>query len=196
MKCLYCGKNILFGKVRLADGYIHTKCFRKLGFLDGYDDTMDNTPFDVIKDGYDTYQRHLKERYWEKNKADELDPEELEAAKKRIRDQIIGSVKVADYGQERDLICTEEEREIYNRVCEVLDDSTPRLVRVSKSYVSIKYKGYDLMRFKYTNRSRWFNFPMLEKGSMKHYIDDLDDFDEYTVVIEDSAKEIKRLRNE
>lgn len=105
------------------------------------------------------------------------------------------SISFQDHGQERDLICTEEERKIFNRVCEIVGDG-PRLVRTSPNYVAIKYKGYDLMRLKYTNRARWFNFPMMEVGSMKHHIEGLDDFDEYTVVIEDSVKEIKRLRNE
>ena len=52
------------------------------------------------------------------------------------------------------------------------------------------------MRLKYTNRARWFNFPMMEVGSMKHHIEGLDDFDEYTAVIEDSVKEIKRFTDE
>ena len=192
MKCLYCVKSILLGKIKLADGYIHKSCFRKLGFLDGYDDTMDNTPFAVVKDGYDVYMQRVKDRYWEKNDDD------LEAAKKKILEEALshGGVSVANYGQERDLICTEEERQIYDGVCRILDDDKPRLVRTSDSYVTIKYGEYDLMRLKYTNRARWFNFPMLERGDMKHYIEDMDDLDEYTVVIQDSLAKIKEFSGE
>ena len=128
MKCLYCGKSILLGKIKLADGYIHKSCFRKLGFLDGFDDTMDNTLYDAIKDGYDVYSRNLRRQY--------SAPEEP-------------TITFANYGQERDLVCTEEERQIYDGVCRILDDDKPRLVRTSDSYVTIKYGEYDLMRLKY-----------------------------------------------
>lgn len=172
MKCLYCGKSILLGKIKLADGYIHTKCFRKLGFDNCFDLAMDTTPFNDIKDGYDVYCHNS------------------------VTSHATTPISFANFGQERDLICTEEERQIYDGVCRILDDDKPRLVRTSDNYVSIKYGDYDLMRFKYTNRARWFNFPMLEKGDMKHYIDDVDDLDEYAVVLKDSVDEIRKFSGE
>lgn len=197
MKCLYCGKTILLGRIKLADGYIHASCFRKLGFDSCFDQAMDDEPFDKIKDGYDAYVHNNTHRHYEEDD-DEFDPEELAAAKKKIVDDVLSSIhiSVSDYGQERDLICTEEEREIYARVCGMLEDTAPRLVRTSKDYVTIKYGDYDLLRLKYTNRSKWLVFPMLESGSVKHYIDGLEDLEDYRTVIEDSLAEIKRFSGE
>lgn len=42
-----------------------------------------------------------------------------------------------NYGQERDLVCTEEEREIFNRIVDEFPDESLRLTRVSDNYVSI-----------------------------------------------------------
>ena len=205
MKCLYCGKSIMLGKVKLADGYIHKSCFRKLGFINGYDDTMDNTPFWVIKDGYDAYLKHVEEKYWEKNdESEELSSEEIEAAKKRIKDEIIGSIsiKVANYGQERDLVCTEEERQIFGMVHaafmnnEGVDADDVRLVRVSDNYVSIRFLGEDIMRYKFTNRAKWLNFPMREASSMHHEIDVPEDVQDYAEIIQSSAADILKMHDE
>ena len=76
---------------------------------------------------------------------------------------------LGDHGQERDLICTEEERRIFDYVSDMvgeasLDPSVLRLVRKSENYISIvmdssgDYGAMDLARVKYTNRAKWIKF--------------------------------------
>lgn len=78
-------------------------------------------------------------------------------------------VSFGNYGNERDLVCTEEERIIFriiSRICEEnnLDISPLRLTRVSDNYVSAvmesgsDYGAMDLARIKYTNRAKWIMF--------------------------------------
>lgn len=73
---------------------------------------------------------------------------------------------INNYGQERDLICTEQEREIYDIIRSVCDDVNLesdyiKLIRRSDNYVSVvmpSSKGYgdmDLARMKFTNRAKW-----------------------------------------
>lgn len=86
----------------------------------------------------------------------------------KIGDETI-RVTLGNYGQERDLVCTEEERIIFriiSRICEEnnFDVSPLRLTRVSDNYVSAVMdsgSGYgvmDLARIKYTNRAKWIMF--------------------------------------
>ena len=73
-------------------------------------------------------------------------------------------MEFANYGQERDLICTEEERAVFaeiERICSGMELPGPlRLVRVSDDYVTAKLGDWDLARIKYTTRARWIVFPM------------------------------------
>lgn len=73
---------------------------------------------------------------------------------------------VTNYGQERELVCTEEEREIFDIIRSLCDDydldsRVLELVRKSDDYVSAimrSQSGYGLMdvaRIKYTNRAKW-----------------------------------------
>lgn len=80
-----------------------------------------------------------------------------------------------NYGQERDLICTEQEREIFDIIRSVCDDDNLEsdkinLMRKSDNYVSAvmpSSKGYgdmDLARIKFTNRAKWIQLaPEFEK---------------------------------
>ena len=82
---------------------------------------------------------------------------------------------INNYGQERDLICTEQEREIYDIIRSVCDDVNLesdyiKLIRRSDNYVSVvmpSSKGYgdmDLARVKFTNRAKWIQLaPVFEK---------------------------------
>lgn len=78
-------------------------------------------------------------------------------------------VSFGNYGNERDLVCTEEERIIFriiSRICEEnnLDVSPLRLTRTSDNYVSAvmdsgsDFGAMDLARIKYTNRAKWIMF--------------------------------------
>ena len=82
---------------------------------------------------------------------------------------------ISNYGQERDLICTEQEREIYDIIRSICDDVNLesdyiKLIRRSDNYVSVAMpssKGYgdmDLARVKFTNRAKWIQLaPEFEK---------------------------------
>lgn len=84
-----------------------------------------------------------------------------EIFKEKIGDETF-RVSLGNYGQERDLVCTEEERIIFriiSRICEEnnLDVTPLRLTRVSDNYVSavMGADGLDVARIKYTNRAKW-----------------------------------------
>ena len=72
---------------------------------------------------------------------------------------------ITNYGQERDLICTEQEREIFEDIQAMIDaagleSELLRLVRKSDNYVSVvlespTYGSMDVARIKYTNRAKW-----------------------------------------
>ena len=75
-------------------------------------------------------------------------------------------IVTSNFGQERDLVCTEEEREIFDIIRSLCDDcnldsEVLELVRKSDDYVSAVMRsqsGYGLMdvaRIKYTNRAKW-----------------------------------------
>ena len=79
---------------------------------------------------------------------------------------IIMAIKFNNYGQDRSLICTEQEREIYDIIRSVCDDDNLesdfiKLKRKSDSYVSVvmpSSQGYgdmDLARIKFTDRAKW-----------------------------------------
>lgn len=92
---------------------------------------------------------------------------------KNIFNETIGDetfrVSLGNFGQERDLVCTEEERIIFriiSRICEEnnLDVTPLRLTRTSDNYVTAvmdsgsNYGAMDLARIKYTNRAKWIMF--------------------------------------
>ena len=79
------------------------------------------------------------------------------------------------YGEERDLICTEQEREIFEIIKDMFrglgfDDSLLRLVRVSDGYVTAKIEPWDVARIKYTPRAKWVLFPTAERADQKNRI--------------------------
>ena len=82
---------------------------------------------------------------------------------------------ISNYGQDRDLNCTEQEREIFDIIRSVCDDDNLdsdniKLIRKSDSYVSAvmpSSQGYgemDLARIKFTDRAKWIKLaPDLDK---------------------------------
>lgn len=103
---------------------------------------------------------------------------------------------VSDYGQERDLICTEEERQIYNELRVFLEDNEIdvkplHFVRVSQNYVTAKYGDWDLARFKFTTRAKWLTFP--ECDSEKHRITSPEELPDYAELILYSIAQIKKF---
>lgn len=87
----------------------------------------------------------------------------------------MSDIKFANYGQDRDLDCTDEEAQIFGALREYfksvnLDPNQLHLVRRSDSYVTAVFRGWDLARFKYTPRAKWIAFPSVEVGPQKHRI--------------------------
>jgi len=88
--------------------------------------------------------------------------------------------KMANYGQERDLNCTDEEREAFGFVVQILeeaglDTSMVRLMRKSDDYVSAvmtsssDYGDMDIARIKFTPRAKWIKTgPGFEKTKLAH----------------------------
>ena len=169
-KCVRCGGSFLLrGKVNLADADICGKCFKELGF--DKDDLLTASiyKYDSIKDGRDAYY--------------------MNCIKKSIVDEALASasVKIVGGNNNHELVCTEEEREIYNIICSLANDDRIQLFRKSDNYVSAvitSSQGYgemDIARFKFTTRAKWIRFgPDFEKVPLT----DPDD-------VEDMADEIQ-----
>ena len=172
-KCIRCGKSTaLRGTVQLKDAAICGKCAKALG--------MDKTEiliatqyrYDDIKDGMDAYYaKQIIKR----------------SVLQDIEDRKIG-LKVANYGQERELVCTEEEREIFDLISDHFPTDELRLVRVSDDYVTIKRNEWDIARIKYTNRAKWIILPCIEVGSVRHKIQSVDDCAAYFDQIRESIE--------
>lgn len=149
-KCIKCGKNTLVrGHVKLADSAICTPCFKSLGFK--LTETAGATiyKYDEIKNGKDAYYE---------NKINES------AARYDQEQTQERGFKFAHYGELRDLNATDGEMEMFEVVCEILDDEDLdadqlELVRKSDSYLSIVLGPTDVARIKYTDRVKWILFP-------------------------------------
>lgn len=174
-KCMKCGKSTLIkGHVKLADGAICTPCFRSLGFKLA-DAAMANIyKYDEIKEGLDNYY--------------------LNKHKEHVRQDVLDSlsVKVSNYGQERERIATESELEIFEIVRELSDREELQLVRKSDNYVSAVIGDWDLARFKYTSRAKWIMFPVVESGSVKNKISDPQDVRSFADLIAESLAHIDK----
>lgn len=79
-------------------------------------------------------------------------------------------VKFANYGQERGLDATDGEIKIFETLINMTGLDCLKMVRKSDSYVTAIYRGWDLARFKYTQRAKWIAFPTVEVGPPKHRI--------------------------
>lgn len=80
------------------------------------------------------------------------------------------SIKIANYGQDRDVNATDEEIKIFEALQAATGRPDLRLVRRSDSYVTAALGDWDLARFKYTPRAKWIAFPTVEVGPPKHRI--------------------------
>ena len=101
-------------------------------------------------------------------------------------------IKIGNFGQERDLICTEQEREIFERVRDEFPDAELRLVRVSDNYVSIKFGDWDILRLKYTNRAKWIMTPIVETKQIKHKIESVDEIEDFFASVQASIDHAKK----
>lgn len=100
------------------------------------------------------------------------------------------TIKISNYGQERERIATESELEIFELLKSMSGLDKLRLVRKSDNYVTAIYKGWDLARFKYTPRAKWISFPTLEAKAPKHRIEDPEDVSSFADLLTESIAHI------
>ena len=177
-KCVKCGRGgmgILHQAIKLNDGnLICHKCYKELGGSPYKDMTIApiRYSYNDIKDGFEAY--HAKQQ--------------KQQIKKAVLDSV--SVRVVGGGRGHDLICTEEEREIYDTIRSLCDDANYdserlSLVRRNDEYVTIIMTSDDgspleLARLKYTVRAKWIRFcPDFKKIELI----DTEDITNYTELI-------------
>lgn len=101
------------------------------------------------------------------------------------------NIKFANYGQERGLNATDGEIEIFEML-KGLTNLNLHMVRKSDSYVTAVYRGWDLARFKYTQRAKWIAFPTVEVGPPKHRIAKPTDVTEFKELLTKSLEIIEK----
>lgn len=76
-------------------------------------------------------------------------------------------IKIANYGQEREVDATNGEFEIFDIIQDLSERQDLRLVRKSKDYVTAAIGEWDLARFKYTDRAKWIVFPLISNEKIR-----------------------------
>lgn len=105
----------------------------------------------------------------------------------------MAEIKFANYGQERRINATDEEYEIFDVLKGMDDLERLRMVRKSDNYVTAVYRGWDLARFKFTQRAKWISFPTAEVGSVKHRIQNPTDIMEFKDLLTESLETIQKF---
>jgi len=164
-------------RIQLKDADICGKCFKELGFEKRDLLTASVYEYEKIKDGKTAYYAN--------------------SIKERIRDSIpdMVSVKVTGAGAERDLVCTEEERAMFDWISEHFPDDDLRLVRVSENYVTVKRGEWDIVRMKFTNRAKWLMFPTYEIKQIKHRIERTAEIEDFEAIIQESIETAKKYED-
>lgn len=99
-------------------------------------------------------------------------------------------IQFSKYGQERELIATESELEIFDILKSLPKCGNLELVRKSDNYVTAVLCTWDLARFKYTPRAKWIQFPIIEPAKMKHSIETPSDVRQFMQQIRQSLSHI------
>lgn len=150
MKCERCGKGI--GLTRrgqaIADGYICYKCLDEIGFDKKRGPARWSLTYDEIIKGPEPVEALIERKAAEYDRAVEAD----------------NNFKFAHYGDSRELDATDDELELYETVCAILEDEgfdldDICLVRKSDSYLTIALGETDVARIKFTDRVKWILFP-------------------------------------
>ena len=102
-------------------------------------------------------------------------------------------IKFANHGQERRINATDEEYEMFEVLKGMDDLDRLRMVRKSDNYVTAVYRGWDLARFKFTQRAKWISFPTAEVGSVKHRIQNPTDITEFKDLLTESLETIQKF---
>ncbi len=92
------------------------------------------------------------------------------------------------YGQERDLIATVPELEIFEIIKELSGEEDMRLTRKSDEYLTAVIGEWDVVRIKYSPRAKWIFFPVLEQFKDRRFIESPDEVREMGHLVEESLK--------
>ena len=89
--------------------------------------------------------------------------------------QVLFAMKLNIGGVEQDYDHIKEEEEAANVIIDDLgiDKSMFEYVKPSQEYSTIRYKGFDLFRIKYTDNTKWIQLPMttqMRKIGQKNFI--------------------------
>lgn len=101
------------------------------------------------------------------------------------------TIKIANYGQDRERIATESELEIFDRIKSLVTCPDLELVRRSDNYVTAVLGDWDVARFKYSPRAKWLMLPIVERN-IKHKIGAPEDVDEYQELLLQTLEHIKK----
>lgn len=161
-KCIRCGRSgmgILHQAVKLKDkNFVCFKCYKELGRNPLKEMTIAplSLTWDDIKNGPESAASIIE------RKAAEFDQSQNEEA----------GFRFAHYGEQRDLNATDGELEMYETICELLDDdgldaSQLELVRKSDSYLSVVLGETDVARIKHSDRVKWIVLPYVHKDKIR-----------------------------
>ena len=102
------------------------------------------------------------------------------------------SITFQNYGEEREINAKPEELKIAEWIINEYPDENMRLVRVCDDYLTVKRGEWDIVRLKYTKRAKWLMFPTLEAKQVRHYIEDVDEVEDFEAAIKDSLDVAKK----
>lgn len=101
------------------------------------------------------------------------------------------NLQFAHYGEKREVNATEEEKKIFEILCEMTGEPL-ELIRRSDSYVTACLGRCDLARIKFTKRAKWVMFPYAEAKQVKHRIMVPEDVTEFIGLIAKTLELIRR----
>lgn len=102
--------------------------------------------------------------------------------------ETIAQFSTAHYGEERELNATDGEMEIAEHILQMFFESGIntdefRLIRVSDSYLTLKYNCNDIARFKWSDRAKWIQLPYAADDSGKRYIESINEISEMRTLL-------------
>lgn len=161
-KCVKCGRSgmgVLHQAIRLKDkNMICFRCFKELGHnpLKEMTTAPLSLTWDDIKNGPEPVGEMIERL------AAEYDQDKNEEA----------GFRFAHYGDQRELNATDGELELYETICEILEDEgcdadQLELVRKSDSYLSIVLGETDVARIKFTDRVKWILLPYVKDEKIR-----------------------------
>lgn len=103
-------------------------------------------------------------------------------------------IRFANYGQLRDVDATDEEVQMFELIKNILDAPDLELVRKADNYVTAVVGEWDLARFKYSQRAKWIELPIVEYGKnrKKNRIESVEDVHQYAEQLQESLAHIKK----